>query len=161
MFHHQHPISTSFSHTRDVEACVAAEPLQASERAHTCRLPRTIAFVRQFLFHNLSHLSLIYCQLHPFSMKNNEVGSTANVLFRNSTRGSSRPAAKLGVCVYSSGRSPRSPLCFGNWTFTVTRSGRPVGETRGTGTAWSTCPIEAAAKGIGLNFANEGRYGSW
>ena len=47
---------------------------------------------------------------------------------------------------------------FGNWTFTATRSGRPVGETDGMSTAWWTCPIEAAAKGIGLKCANEERH---
>ena len=44
---------------------------------------------------------------------------------------------------------------FGNWIFTATRSGCPVGETGGASTAWWTCPIEAAAKGIGLKFANK------
>lgn len=47
---------------------------------------------------------------------------------------------------------------FGNWIFTATRSGRPVGETGGASTAWWTCPIEAAAKGIGLKSANEERH---
>jgi hypothetical protein len=45
MFHHQHPIITSFPHPRDFEACVAAEPLQASERAHTCGRARITAFI--------------------------------------------------------------------------------------------------------------------
>jgi hypothetical protein len=94
MFHHQNPIRTSFPHPRDFEACVGAEPLQASERAHTCRLARIIAFVHQFLFHDLSHLSLIHRQLHPFAVKNNGAGSTASVLLRNSPRGSSRPAVR-------------------------------------------------------------------
>jgi hypothetical protein len=57
MFHHQHPISTSFPHPRDFEPSVGAESLQAPERAHTCRLARIIAFVCQFLFHDLSHLA--------------------------------------------------------------------------------------------------------
>ena len=47
---------------------------------------------------------------------------------------------------------------FGNWIFTATRSGRPVGETGDASTAWWTCPIEAAAKGIGLKLANEERH---
>ena len=44
---------------------------------------------------------------------------------------------------------------FGNWIFIMTRSGRPVGEAGGASTA---CPIEAAAKGIRLKFANEERH---
>ena len=47
---------------------------------------------------------------------------------------------------------------FGNWIFTATRSGRPVGETGEASTAWWTCPIEAAAKGIGLKIVNEERH---
>ncbi len=47
---------------------------------------------------------------------------------------------------------------FGNWTFTATRSGCPVGETCAASVAWWTCPIEAAAKGIGLKFAKEERH---
>ena len=47
---------------------------------------------------------------------------------------------------------------FGNWIFTATRSGWPVGETDAASTARWTCPIEAAAKGIGLNSVNEERH---
>ena len=94
MFHHQHPISTSFPHPRDFETCVGTEPLQAPERAHTCRLAYIIAFVRQFLFHDLSHLSLIHHQLHLFAMQNNGVESMASGLSRNSPRGSTCPAVR-------------------------------------------------------------------
>lgn len=94
MFHYQNPISTSFPHPWDFEACIGAEPLQASERAHTCCLARIIAFVRQFLFHDLSHISLIHRQLRPFAVQNNEGWNTVSVLSRNSPRGSSRPAVR-------------------------------------------------------------------
>ena len=55
MFHHQHPVRTSFPYPRDFEARVAPKLLGASERAHTSRLTRIVAFVRQFLLHDLSH----------------------------------------------------------------------------------------------------------
>ena len=47
---------------------------------------------------------------------------------------------------------------FGNWTFTATRAGCPVGEIDAASTAWWTCPIDAAAKGMGLKSANEERH---
>jgi hypothetical protein len=62
----------------------------------------------------------------------------------------------LGVCGCSSGRSPRSQLCLG--TGGSPRSAPVVPSAGGAAsTARWTCPIEAAAKGIGLKFVNEER----
>lgn len=36
---------------------------------------------------------------------------------------------------------------FGNWIFTATDSGRPVGDVEGASVAVWTCPIDAAANG--------------
>jgi len=47
---------------------------------------------------------------------------------------------------------------FGNWTLTATRAGRPVGEADAVRTAWWTCPIEVAAKGMGLKSTKEERH---
>jgi len=47
---------------------------------------------------------------------------------------------------------------FGDWTFAATRAGSPVGEADGVRTAWWTCPIEAAARGVGLKSTKEERH---
>jgi hypothetical protein len=123
----------SHTHGRDFEPCIGAEPLQAPGRAHTCRLARIIAFVRQFLFHGL----LIYRQLHPFAVQNNGAWSTASVLSRNARVEAVFPPS--GVCKCSSGRSPRSPLCLGTG-FSPRRappSARPAARVRHGGPARS------------------------
>ena len=46
---------------------------------------------------------------------------------------------------------------FGNWTLTAKHAGSPVSKAEGVRTAWWTCPIEAAARGVGLKSTKEER----
>ena len=66
-----------------------------------------------------------------------------------------KPPRRQQVRIYLSSLTTPSAM-FGNWTLTTTHAGHPVGKADAAGTAWWTCPIEAAAD-MGLKPSKEER----
>ena len=64
---------------------------------------------------------------------------------RKSPRGRSRPAVS-SIFTYPMSLWIELTM-FGNWIFTATRAGAPVGDADAASTAECTCPMDAAAKG--------------